>query len=177
MALMPNSLQKLEDANATQVGGDHYKKLAVQPWDAMQSWMTPEAFKGFLHGNVIKYIARDKGSKYQYLCKAQHYLTKLLEVMGKEPKQCVDRDDQKQDNRICPVQPEGYHPQNGFAQKELLVGDPVIVLDRYRFAIPLKGHVSMFSASNDGVEVRLSESNNPQYPISALIWVHRGQLI
>jgi hypothetical protein len=65
----------------TQVGGDHYATKAVQPWDAMAVWMTPEQFKGFLRGNVIKYIARcdDKGG-VDDLRKAAHYLAKLIEL-------------------------------------------------------------------------------------------------
>jgi hypothetical protein len=65
----------------TQVGGDHYATKAVQPWDAMAVWMTPEQFKGFLRGNVIKYIARcdDKGG-VEDLRKAAHYRAKLIEL-------------------------------------------------------------------------------------------------
>lgn len=68
-------------ASSTQVGGSHYVDKAVQPWDAMQAWMTPEQFKGFLRGNAIKYLARcdDKGG-VQDLEKARHYLDKLIEV-------------------------------------------------------------------------------------------------
>lgn len=76
-------LGDLDDvANHKQIGGDHYKKLAVQPWDALQAWQTPEAFQGFLHGNAVTYLARyrDKGGKVD-LEKAIHYLQKLLEVM------------------------------------------------------------------------------------------------
>jgi hypothetical protein len=64
-----------------QVGGNHYASKEVQPWDAMESWMTPEQFKGFLRGNVIKYVARcdDKGG-VQDLQKAAHYLQKLIEL-------------------------------------------------------------------------------------------------
>ena len=67
--------------NKTQIGGSHYKDKAVQPWEAMQAWMTREEFTGFLRGNVIKYIARcnDKGG-IEDLRKAQHYLDKLIEV-------------------------------------------------------------------------------------------------
>ena len=65
-------------ANEKQVGGDHYKKLGVQPWDAMQSWLTPEEFRGFLKGNAIKYLARRKN--VDDLQKALHYLEKLNEV-------------------------------------------------------------------------------------------------
>ena len=59
-----------------QVGGDHYTKLEIQPWEAMQAWLTPEEFRGFLKGNVIKYLARTKNPKDDLL-KAQHYLEKL----------------------------------------------------------------------------------------------------
>ena len=65
-------------ADDRQVGGDHYKNLAVEPWAAMQAWMTPEEFRGFLKGNVIKYLARTKGPND--IQKAHHYMEKLLEV-------------------------------------------------------------------------------------------------
>lgn len=66
-----------------QVGGNHYAAKHIQPWDAMRDWMTPDQFKGFLRGNVIKYIARcdDKGG-IEDLRKAQHYLTVLIELYG-----------------------------------------------------------------------------------------------
>ena len=64
-----------------QVGGDHYKDKAIQPWDAMQSWMSAEQFEGFLRGNIIKYIARypDKHG-LEDIRKAQHYLEKLINL-------------------------------------------------------------------------------------------------
>jgi hypothetical protein len=69
-------------ASSYQVGGEHYKNKGVQPWTAMESWMSPEQFEGFLRGNVIKYIARYKdkdGLKDVY--KAKHYLEKLIECL------------------------------------------------------------------------------------------------
>jgi hypothetical protein len=47
----------------------------------MKEWMTEEQFSGFLRGCVIKYIARyrDK-SGVEDLKKAQHYLSKLIEI-------------------------------------------------------------------------------------------------
>lgn len=67
-------------ANDKQVGGTHYQK-DIQPWDAMQVWMSKEAFQGFLQGNAIKYIARwkDKGG-VEDLRKAAHYIEKLIEI-------------------------------------------------------------------------------------------------
>ena len=68
------------EAQNKQVGGTHYQKV-IQPWDAMEAWMSREQFIGYLRGNAIKYLARcdDKGG-LEDLQKAQHYLAKLIEV-------------------------------------------------------------------------------------------------
>lgn len=68
-------------ANQTQVGGTHYTAKAIQPWEAMQAWMTEEEFCGFLRGNCLKYLVRykDKGG-VEDLRKARHYLDKLIEM-------------------------------------------------------------------------------------------------
>lgn len=68
--------------NLQQHGGDHYVKMGVQPWQAMEAWMSPEAFVGFLRGNAIKYLARaDKKGGAEDLRKARHYIDKLLEMV------------------------------------------------------------------------------------------------
>ncbi len=69
-------------ADMQQIGGEHYTSKRIQPWSAMEAWMTPEEFKGFLKCNIIKYIARerDKGGIEDVL-KARHYINKLIEVM------------------------------------------------------------------------------------------------
>ena len=68
-------------ADDLQVGGDHYKNMGVQPWKAMESWMTPEQFAGFLRGNAIKYLARcDAKGGIDDVKKAKHYIEKLIEV-------------------------------------------------------------------------------------------------
>lgn len=63
-------------ANAVQVGGDHYKGSAIEPWD----FIVANGI-GFLEGNVIKYVSRYhvKGG-VEDLRKARHYLDKLIEV-------------------------------------------------------------------------------------------------
>jgi hypothetical protein len=67
-----------------QVGGDHYRSKSIQPWDAMEAWMSREEFTGFLRGNAIKYLARyrDKGG-IEDLKKSRHYLDKLIEIESK----------------------------------------------------------------------------------------------
>jgi hypothetical protein len=69
-------------ANDRQIGGDHYKKLAVQPWDALKAWLTPDEFRGFMKGTAIVYLARerDKGGALD-IGKAQHTLEKLIEEL------------------------------------------------------------------------------------------------
>jgi hypothetical protein len=72
-------------ADALQIGGDHYKNMGVQPWKAMESWMTPEQFAGFLRGNAIKYLARcDAKGGLDDIKKARHYIDKLVEVRGND---------------------------------------------------------------------------------------------
>lgn len=71
----------MENNIEPQVGGSHYQKQ-IQPWDYMEAVMSEEAFKGYLWGNVIKYISRweDKGGVID-LQKAQHYIDKLLRTL------------------------------------------------------------------------------------------------
>ena len=67
---------------ASQVGSTHYITKSIQPWTAMESWMSQEEFEGFLRGNVIKYIARYKDKDgIKDILKAKHYLEKLLECL------------------------------------------------------------------------------------------------
>jgi len=80
----------MTDADQVQFGGDHYKTMAVQPWAAMEAWMTPEQFKGYLLGSAIAYLARfntngvaGKGGAVD-VQKAGHYLLKLGEVIARE---------------------------------------------------------------------------------------------
>lgn len=68
-------------ADDVQVGGSHYKDMAVQPWTVMQAVLSEEEFRGFLKGNIIKYAMR-QGRKdgSDDAGKLQHYLQKLREV-------------------------------------------------------------------------------------------------
>ena len=65
----------LMDQNDRQVGGDHYKKLAIQTWDYIMANNI-----GYMEGNIIKYGSRwkEKGGEKDLL-KAKHYLDKLIE--------------------------------------------------------------------------------------------------
>lgn len=73
------NLARLRRQAQEQVGGDHYRRLTPQPVELLKCWLTPEEFKGFMRGNIIKYLAR-----YQYkggvqdLEKAKQYLEWLI---------------------------------------------------------------------------------------------------
>jgi len=71
---------RLDDA---QVGGTHYAEMAVTPWQFLEACMTPDELRGYLKGEVIVYLARErkKGAR-EDLKKAAHTLQKLLEVTG-----------------------------------------------------------------------------------------------
>lgn len=45
----------------TQVGGEHYKTLGqYQPFEVLKAWLTPEEFRGWVKGNAIVYLARER---------------------------------------------------------------------------------------------------------------------
>lgn len=72
-------------ARDEQYGGDHYKKMNVQPWDVIANW--PQAQQiGFFRGNALKYLMRAgaKDDPLQEIKKARHYLDRLIELLGEE---------------------------------------------------------------------------------------------
>jgi UDP-3-O-acyl-N-acetylglucosamine deacetylase len=62
-----------------QVGGDHYKKMTIQPVEYMHGNNIP-----FMEGCVIKYMTRwrDKGG-LKDLEKARHFIDLLIELEAK----------------------------------------------------------------------------------------------
>ena len=70
------------NADEQQVGGTHYKDMPIQPWNVMQSVLTPAEFRGFLKGNIIKYAMRSgkKIGASDDREKAKHYALKLKEI-------------------------------------------------------------------------------------------------
>lgn len=64
-------------ANGRQVGGDHYNSR-TQPWD----FITDNKLN-FLSGSIVSYLTRwERKGNMQDLQKAEHYLEKLLELVG-----------------------------------------------------------------------------------------------
>lgn len=68
-------------ADDIQVSGNHYKEMPIQPWAVMESVLTPEEFRGFLKGNIIKYSMRaGRKAGSDDTNKAIHYRMKLKEI-------------------------------------------------------------------------------------------------
>ena len=76
--LKPNALD-------TQEGGDHYRTMGLQPWQAFEHWLTPEQHKGYLLGTALAYLARynsageGKGGMVD-VKKARHCLQRMEEI-------------------------------------------------------------------------------------------------
>ena len=65
------SLDRHFGTTARQVGGDHYVRHAIQPWDVIEEYDL-----NFFTGNAVKYLLRDKPGtrRVEDLQKAIHYI-------------------------------------------------------------------------------------------------------
>ena len=81
----PEEVWRNGDALSNQVGGSHYKDMVIQPWQAMEAWLTPEEYRGYHKGVAIAYLAREqqKGG-IEDIKKAIHHLQRLVEMQPKE---------------------------------------------------------------------------------------------
>lgn len=61
----------------SQVGGDHYRKRKIQPWDVWDEYDLDR-----YRANAVKYLLRagDKGPAVEDLRKALHYVQKAIEI-------------------------------------------------------------------------------------------------
>jgi hypothetical protein len=64
----------------------HYQQAEIQPIEIMQEYLTPEEFRGFLKGNVIKYSLRAnfKGHEQVDIDKAFQYAKWLGQALRGE---------------------------------------------------------------------------------------------
>lgn len=79
--ILENTIKKEEVNHPERYGGDvTYECIKV-----LEAWLTEEQYKGFLRGNVLKYLCRvgKKDSEIQELKKARFYLDKYIEFEEK----------------------------------------------------------------------------------------------
>ena len=61
------------DGKRKQIGGDHYAKHTIQPWDIIREYELD-----FFEGSCISYILRRKNNRLEDLRKAAHYLEECI---------------------------------------------------------------------------------------------------
>lgn len=68
-------------ADSRQVGGNHYSKFKIQPWDIVDEYGL-----SFYAGSALKYLLRagHKGPTVEDLKKCRHYLDKMIELEEKQ---------------------------------------------------------------------------------------------
>lgn len=71
--------EEFTDSLKTQVGGDHYTRLKIQPLELTLATFGYEAYRGALFTKINKYIMRDKDNYVEQLKKARHCLDMLIE--------------------------------------------------------------------------------------------------
>lgn len=78
----PVDAEVYSDPGKRQVGGDHYTKQAIQPWDIVDTWPHAERV-AYYRGNALKYLMRlnDKDSPEVNARKAEHYCAKLASIL------------------------------------------------------------------------------------------------
>lgn len=71
------------DEHYDQINPSHYKQGDVECIDAIKAALTPDEFRGYCKGNIIKYTWRERYKQGKTaLEKAEWYLKKLIGVMG-----------------------------------------------------------------------------------------------
>lgn len=50
--------ERKEDGTAATAGHYYFHGARLEPIEAMQDWFSPEEFRGFLKGNLLKYLVR-----------------------------------------------------------------------------------------------------------------------
>lgn len=82
MEVKPGEFIEAPKANTIQEGGDHYKRMGVQPWDIYDTWPAEQRV-GAYRANCVKYTLRleSKDSRALNARKLKHYAAKLVEVI------------------------------------------------------------------------------------------------
>ena len=69
---------------------DHYNSNTIETIDLIRDSMETEEYRGYLKGNIFKYVSRyrykKKENPHEDLLKAQWYLNKLIEDMENDGK-------------------------------------------------------------------------------------------
>jgi hypothetical protein len=113
----------------------HYSSGGVEAIEALEACMTPEAFRGFLKGNVIKYVWRyENKNGLEDLKKAKWYLKALIFALEMEQ----EKEALEAIEGNCK---DGFCPMPGASSPDTIVG--------VRFDNPLQSY-NFFDPVHDG---------------------------
>ena len=127
------------------INPDHYSQGSIECIDAMQIVLTPEEFRGYLKGNVFKYLWREKDKNgNEDLRKGKSYYDSLIELVdASEAEQLATGEVKPPDGwrwlEVAEVIRKGDKPKNGDAVPLLWIGTPCcgkeFILRRNRFEV------------------------------------------
>ena len=79
---------KISESKKDNINPDHYRTGGIELIDVLEAKLGEQGFKGFLAGNVLKYVVRyDKKNGIEDLKKALWYLNKLIGTVEKDGEQ------------------------------------------------------------------------------------------
>lgn len=81
-------LESVKEVKSDNVNPAHYKQGGIETFDYIRAKLTSPELDGYLKGNIIKYVSRERlKNSTEDLKKAQWYLDKLVEIrIGDEAK-------------------------------------------------------------------------------------------
>ena len=81
MNIYHTDTKDINDAKKDNINPNHYTFGGIETIEYLKAKLTSEEFRGFLKGNVLKYVSRESEKNgVEDLKKAQWYLNKLVEV-------------------------------------------------------------------------------------------------
>jgi len=98
----------------------------------------------------------------------------VTDFVGKDGENMTIDADIHQANGEGPENPE--EPTMNCEMDGFRIDDEVVVYDRYRFAVAVLGYIKKFSERTNGVQVKLTSTNNNRFPIDSTIWVDIHQI-
>lgn len=103
----------------------HYESLLVEPWDIMKADFTQEEWIGFLKGNIIKYVLREKGDNEKDAQKIQKYAKELAEAYSQQNEVCKNLVDEPSQSKytltenITKLTPNEWYDESLFTKEKL----------------------------------------------------------
>ena len=115
------------------VNPDHYKQGSIECIEAMKIVLTPEEFRGYLKGNVFKYLWREKDKNgIEDLRKGKSYYDRLIDLIDESEQQKAADLQSLKDHPFGRLKtahlnsdkiPEGYRKLNDSSEEPRQIGD------------------------------------------------------